>query len=151
MAIDAQLYLERTGESGLEFLRNQRARPPFNITLGVIGHRWGRPLRMNRWNIPDWLENEVVARDRSCVYCRVDFTAPSAERRAKPSWEHIINDARIVTRENIVLCCVGCNASKGTRTLSAWLESKYCVARGITRSSVASIVKAALESSGPNA
>lgn len=26
--------MERTGESGLEFLRNHRARPPFNMTQG---------------------------------------------------------------------------------------------------------------------
>jgi len=104
---------------------------------------------MNRWNIPDWLENEVVARDRSCVYCRVDFTVRSAERRARPSWEHIVNDARIVTRENIVLCCVGCNASKGAKTLSTWLQSEYCIARGISLSSVAPVVRRALDSAGP--
>ena len=106
----------------------------------------GGSARGARWNIPDWLESEVVARDRSCVYCRVDFSVASTERRAKPSWEHIINDARIVTRENIVLCCVGCNASKGAKTLSVWLQSKHCFDRGITRSSVASIVRAALDS-----
>jgi hypothetical protein len=110
-----------------------------------------RPLKedlaspVNRWNIPDWLEREVLARDRHCIYCGVDFAMPSTSRRGRPSWEHIINDARIVTPENIALCCVGCNASKGARNLAAWLESKYCKACGMSRDSVASIVRVALE------
>jgi hypothetical protein len=79
------------------------------------------------------------------VYCATVFTPLSVARRNRPSWEHILNDAKIVTRENTVLCCVGCNASKGTKSLVAWLESKYCRDRGITRESVASIVKAGMQ------
>ena len=101
---------------------------------------------MNRWNIPDWLEGEVVERDRSCVYCGIVFTVQSANRRDRASWEHIINDARIITRENIARCCIGCNASKGTKNLVAWLESTYCKTRGITRESMASVVRSAFES-----
>lgn len=101
---------------------------------------------MNRWNIPDWLEREIIERDRRCVYCGVEFTAQSASRRDQPSWEHIINDARIITRENIVKCCVGCNASKGTKNLVEWLDSTYCRTHGITRESVASVVRSALGS-----
>ena len=100
---------------------------------------------MNRWNIPDWLEREVIERDRCCVYCGVEFTAQSASRRNRPSWEHIINNARIITRENIARCCVGCNASKGTKHLIEWLESKYCKTRGVTNESVASVVRSVLE------
>ena len=47
--------------------------------------------------------------------------AQSASRRDSPSWEHLINDACIITRENIARCCVGCNASKGTKNLVEWL------------------------------
>jgi hypothetical protein len=98
---------------------------------------------MNRWNIPDWLERDVVARDRCCVYCGGDF-ATTTGRRDRPSWEHIINNTRIITLENIARCCVACNASKGTKSLVDWLDSKYCRTRGITRESVASVVRAAL-------
>jgi hypothetical protein len=59
---------------------------------------------MNRWSIPDWLEREVKGRDRSCVYCGVVFSPTNKDRRCKPSWEHIINDAWIITSENIALC-----------------------------------------------
>jgi hypothetical protein len=100
---------------------------------------------MNRWRIPAWLEQEAIERDRDCVYCRMSFEPLSLERRGRPSWEHIVNDARVITRENIVRCCIGCNASKGTKTLLMWLDSKYCRERGITRATVASVVRAVLE------
>ena len=99
---------------------------------------------MNRWNIPDWLEREVIERDLCCVYCGVKFSEQSTSRCEKPSWEHIINDARIISPENIALCCIGCNASKGAKSLVQWLDSKYCIAHGITRESVATVVKSAL-------
>ena len=96
---------------------------------------------MNRWNIPPQLEAEVLARDTCCVYCDVDFHLPALGRGARPSWEHIINDARIVTNRNIVRCCISCNASKGAKDIRVWLESPYCKRKGITRDSVAQVVK----------
>lgn len=99
---------------------------------------------MNRWNIPGSLEQEIVKRDSRCVYCGVGFAAPGASRRARPSWEHIVNDASIVTRENIVRCCIACNSSKGTRSLGEWLNSNYCRARGISFESVAAVVREVL-------
>lgn len=97
----------------------------------------------NRWNIPPELELLVRDRDRACVYCRHTFTAPPASRSLAPSWEHIINDATIITPENIALCCVGCNASKGQKTLREWLESDYCKRKGISAETVAPVVRAA--------
>lgn len=98
----------------------------------------------NNWNIPVWLEAEVRQRDKFCVYCGVDFTQPSLSKAAGPSWEHIINDAKIITRENIALCCRGCNSSKEQKQLSVWFTSKYCKERGITPDSVAPIIKQAI-------
>jgi hypothetical protein len=99
---------------------------------------------VNRWNIPLWLEREVLARDRQCVYCGIVFDGRPARHGDAPSWEHIVNDLAIVTRENIVLCCVSCNSSKGAKTLAAWLGSRYCATRSITADSVAPIVRSAL-------
>jgi hypothetical protein len=64
---------------------------------------------LNRWNIPVWLEREVIERDHRCVYCGIEFVAENPTRRFKPSWEHIVNDARIITRENVARCCISCN------------------------------------------
>src|ERR1039457_1639556 len=94
---------------------------------------------MNRWNIPAWLEREIILRDKCCVYCGAMFGSGT-----RPTWEHIVNDARIITRENISLCCHACNSSKGVKPLEVWLESTYCKRRGISRETVAEVVKGSL-------
>jgi len=98
----------------------------------------------NNWNIPRWLEDEVRERDKECVYCRAAFTPHNVSRKSAVSWEHIINDAKIITRENIALCCCGCNASKGAKSLTDWMDSAYCKERRITRDTVAPIVQQAI-------
>ena len=103
---------------------------------------------MNRWNIPDWLEKEVKERDKACVYCGIQMIEqmpPDGSRKSVETWEHIINDASIITRENIARCCVSCNSSKGTKKLTDWLNSTYCKKRGINKDTVAEVVKNALK------
>jgi len=99
----------------------------------------------NNWNIPAWLEKEVRERDKYCVYCGVEFTPAKVSKKTCASWEHIVNDAKIITRENISLCCCGCNSSKGQKQLSVWLESKYCKEHGINQETVAPIIKEAIK------
>ncbi len=99
---------------------------------------------MNKWDIPDWLEREVRDRDKQCVYCRVELGSSKETRKSMATWEHIVNDARLVNRENIARCCSACNSSKGIKNLSDWLESDYCRRRGITRDAVAEVIKRAL-------
>lgn len=105
---------------------------------------------MNSWGIPEWLEVEVRTRDTTCVYCgirMIENIPRRGSRKAAATWEHIINDAAIVTRENIARCCAACNSSKGTKPLAEWIGSNYCRARGITRDTVAEVVKQALRCS----
>ena len=102
---------------------------------------------MNKWGIPDWLEKEVKERDKKCVYCGVHMieqVPPRGPRKNVATWEHIINDATIVSRDNIARCCVACNASKGTKKLSDWIQSNYCKKHGINKETVAEVVKKAL-------
>lgn len=106
-----------------------------------------RESKMNRWNIPEWLEQAVRARDTACVYCGVDFLIATTRRGEKPSWEHIINDEKIITPENIARCCIACNASKGAKDLSVWILSCYCANKGITKDTVAHVVQNALAKS----
>lgn len=99
---------------------------------------------MNHWGIPDWLEREVKERDKTRVYCgtqMIEQMPPSGSRKTVATWEHIINDTRIVTRENIARCCVACNSSKGPKKLSEWIQSSYCRKRGIRKDTVAETVK----------
>ena len=108
---------------------------------------------MNRWSIPEWLDLEIRQRDRKCVYCRTPMFESSSlggSRKFVATWEHIINDARIITRENIARCCASCNSSKGTKELSVWIESTYCKRRGISRETVADIVKQAFKRESKN-
>lgn len=98
---------------------------------------------MNRWNIPLSLEAEVREQDTTCIYCGRVFGSVHGHG-SRASWEHIVNDASIITRENIALCCRSCNSSKGARLLEDWVTSPYCKRRGISRETVAEIVKNAL-------
>lgn len=95
----------------------------------------------NRWGIPKVVEELVKQRDLNCVYCGVSFTNSILTHKTRPTWEHIINDIRINGPDNIALCCGSCNASKGTKSLSVWLTSKYCLTKGIKKENVASVVK----------
>jgi len=95
----------------------------------------------NRWGIPKDVEELVKKRDLKCVYCGISFTNTVATHKTRPTWEHIINDIRINGPENIALCCGSCNASKGSKQLNDWLNSKYCLTKSITIQSVSSVVK----------
>ena len=99
-------------------------------------------LNMNLRNIPIQLENEVRNRDSHCIYCGIKFDKKIKKNTA--SWEHIVNDETIITRENIALCCFSCNASKGAKDLSVWLNSNYCKEKNITSENIAPIAKQAL-------
>lgn len=97
---------------------------------------------MNNWNISSWIESEVRKRDLHCIYCGVKFDKKIKKNSA--TWEHITNDAKIINRENIALCCCSCNASKGAKELSNWLTSDYCKKNNITVENVAPIARRAL-------
>lgn len=101
----------------------------------------------NRWNIPEWLEIKIRERDTACVYCQTKFTSAQVSRKTAASWEHIINDASLITLENIALCCCGCNASKGQKLLLDWLATDYCKKHGINVTSVSPVIQAAIASS----
>jgi o-succinylbenzoate synthase len=117
-----------------------------DIGLGISLKNY-KPSRKksNNWNIPYWLEKEVKERDTSCVYCGVTFTPANISKKTSASWEHIINDATIITRENIAICCASCNASKGSKQLSDWLKTPYCHEKNINYNTVAPIIKLAIE------
>jgi len=97
-----------------------------------------------KWKIPSELALRVIGRDIRCIYCNRDFGEPNGPRAACASWEHIVNDESLVNLANIALCCVGCNASKGTKPLSLWLDAKYCRDRGISRQTISAVARSSL-------
>jgi 5-methylcytosine-specific restriction endonuclease McrA len=56
---------------------------------------------MNRWSIPNSIEKAVFERDKSCVYCGILFGDEPQSFRERRSWEHIVNNAKLITLENI--------------------------------------------------
>ena len=86
----------------------------------------------NRWGKPKDVEKLVKERDLNCVYCGISFNNSVNTYKIRPTWEHIINDIRINGIENIALCCGSCIASKGSKNLIDWLNSKYCISKAIT-------------------
>ncbi len=99
----------------------------------------------NRWGIPKEVEEIVKQRDLFCVYCGIPFTNVPLTHKTRPTWEHIINDIRINGPDNIAICCGSCNASKGSKLLTEWLNGKYCLTKGITKDSVSIVVKGHLK------
>ena len=99
----------------------------------------------NRWGITKHVEDSVKKRDTHCVYCGVEIKKNPESRKQKQSWEHIVNDIRINSIDNISLCCMSCNASKGAKLLEVWLQTEYCKRNGITEDSVAKVVKDAIK------
>lgn len=95
----------------------------------------------NQWGIPKNVEDLVKQRDLNCVYCGVPFNQEHLSIKTKPSWEHIINDVRLNSPDNIALCCRSCNASKGTKKLQDWLFTPYCQNKNINKETVADVVK----------
>jgi 5-methylcytosine-specific restriction endonuclease McrA len=83
-----------------------------------------------RWQIPSETAKIVIERDKKCIYCGCEFD--DTIRAKKASWEHIINDITLNKPDNIALCCVGCNASKGTKMLNKWLASEKAKERGVS-------------------
>lgn len=109
--------------------------------------------QMNNWGIPEWLELEVKQRDKVCVYCGVlmiEVMPSRGPRKNVATWEHIIKDASIISRENIARCCVACNSSKGSKRLSDWIHSKYCKRHGIGKYTVAEVIREALRGEAIN-
>lgn len=103
---------------------------------------------MNNWNIPEWLEEKVYNRDKSYIYCGIemkDSAKREESRKDVATWEHIINDASIITEENIARCCNSCNASKGSKKLSDWIKSSYCKKKNINYETVPATIQKALD------
>ena len=101
---------------------------------------------MNKWGIPAYLEQEVIARDRNCIYCGTEFKESSrtGDRKQCATWEHFDNDRwddQSIMPINIARCCTACNSSKGTKPLLEWLASPYCKKKNIDQASVAEVVR----------
>ena len=125
------------------------AKPPSVVRCEIRGRR--TPARSNRIcpNLQGHRCQAGAGSEETSIGTGLSCgTAQCNVLRDNPSWEHIINDASIATRENIARRCVACNSSKGTKNLTDWLALKYCKARDIGRESIALVARSALDSNG---
>jgi hypothetical protein len=81
----------------------------------------------NRYGISEEDEEEIRARDKRCVYCRVPLKHyPQATSASGATIEHFNNDGPFDKKYNVAFCCRRCNSSKGTQKLSDWFDTAYC-------------------------
>lgn len=99
---------------------------------------------MNRWGIAAEPEAKVRKRDKRCVYCRAVMKGSALAtggRKSTATWEHIDNNVRNRSENNVVRRCGSCNSSKGVRKLTEWLDSEYCRQEKIDHRTVALVVR----------
>jgi 5-methylcytosine-specific restriction endonuclease McrA len=107
----------------------------------------------NKFRIPADVERALRARDTACAYCwkkmkrylgilgsaKDKATIEHLNRKGPFYWNHGLKV------EDLVICCQSCNSSRGTKRLSDWFKSDYCVERHINSTTVAAPVKAYLK------
>jgi hypothetical protein len=97
-----------------------------NIEAGLNG---GRKTMSNTYGISDKDEQEIRARDKTCVYCHK--LMKKSRRSFGATIEHFNNDGPFEKRFNLAICCRGCNSSKGIKKLLAWFKTDYCYKKNI--------------------
>jgi hypothetical protein len=99
----------------------------------------GAPFAMsNIYGISKLDEQEIRARDRTCVYCRKSMK--KSRRSFGATIEHFNNNGPFDEKHNLAICCRGCNSSKGTKELLAWLKTDYCLKKKINEKTVSRAV-----------
>jgi 5-methylcytosine-specific restriction endonuclease McrA len=80
----------------------------------------------NTYGISELVEKEIRARDKKCEYCHGSMKRSSrAKGEAEATIEHFNNNGPFTKKENLDICCRGCNSSKGVKTLLAWSKTPY--------------------------
>jgi 5-methylcytosine-specific restriction endonuclease McrA len=98
----------------------------------------------NDWGISEEDEAKLRRKYKRCVYCPVKMKphphSPGTPND-KATFEHIDNNEKNLKPWNICMCCGRCNKSKGSKKLSAWLQSGYFEKYKINKGKVAQIIK----------
>lgn len=105
-------------------------------------------MAKKNFGIPDGVLSDIMERDKKCVYCGKMMINPfsTENRRDSATIEHLSPDPPFhisdgMKDDNIAMCCGSCNSSRGTKKLTDWFKSSYCISRNINVDSVAEPVK----------
>ena len=107
-----------------------------------------------KWGIPQNELDEIVLRDKKCVYCRKSMIYPWDKNNRNDSaeiehfnhrsdWDSVatyVNSGKYVGAI-IGICCGQCNRSRSNLPLLKWFKKDYCLERKINYSSVPQVVK----------
>ena len=111
----------------------------------------------NKFGIPEKVEQKIRRRDRRCVYCRKRMIYPCSgnNRRDWATIEHFRESGPFywadglngLKEEDLAICCLSCNSSRGKKGLLIWFKSQYCIDRNrnINEQTVAKPVKEYIE------
>jgi hypothetical protein len=94
-------------------------------------------------------EEEIRARDTTCVYCHKLMNTYAESKGVRRDWatiEHLNFNGPFYVRdglrkEDVVICCHSCNSSRGKKALQDWFQTKYCIDRNIGKDTVADPVR----------
>jgi hypothetical protein len=113
-----------------------------NGVLAVSQARIAKIHMSNTYGVSDEDEKAIRARDKTCVYCRKPMKKhPHKMDASGPTLEHFNNDGPLKKKYNLAICCRRCNSSKGTKKLSPWFETPYCIERNINQKTIAKPVR----------
>jgi len=99
-------------------------------------------MMSNTYGISEQDEQEIRARDKTCVYCRILMKqSPHAMGASGATIEHFNNEGPFDRKQNVAICCRRCNSSKATMKLSAWFKTPYCREKKINKDTVLKPVK----------
>lgn len=92
----------------------------------------------NNYKIPAEVEQRIRDTDKRCVYCGklMKKFSVMGDRSDMASIEHFREEGPFywdkgLKEEDIGICCISCNSSRGRKSLSAWFKGSYCTNRNI--------------------
>src|SRR5262245_30310038 len=107
----------------------------------------------NRFGIPQEVECRLRRKFKVCAYCRramQEYAGVMGCPSDKATIEHLNRNGPFywsdgLQEEELVICCGGCNSSRGTKRLADWFLSRYCLHNGISAKTVADEVRQYLQ------
>src|SRR5262249_43554216 len=107
----------------------------------------------NKFGIPQEVESRLRRKFKVCAYCRREMQEYAGVRGCpsdKATIEHLNRNgpfywSKGLREEDLVICCGGCNSSRGTKRLADWFRSRYCRDKGIRSTTVAVKVRQYLD------
>ncbi len=97
----------------------------------------------NNYGLPGDALDLIFKRDEVCVYCKKNMADHHANN-PRADWytiEHLNYLPPWSNPATVVMCCWGCNSSRGNKKLEDWFMTDYCLTRNIALNTVTETVR----------